>query len=445
MLALERQTVNQSQTAADYRYQATLHCLATVAAQPDTLPSYALLSNGTTSVTDTGMLSPALAWSGAPEVFASTAIAVTASRSPILNWTVSPVADYTQLEAMRCACQYVLFPEQVSPYCHFFLADPEDPEAALVPGPHFGVLARLNRLPQGWLHRGRRCDVPAEACYKEHCGDTWVWVLPDGLEGLAGFTLILQDIATLLVAPTDGSLPQNLTPPLLVTLWVVENTLPNLRTVMIDIKKVGNEVVYPKSTEITVGQSVIWHNTDPDAKHSATNTVPALFDTDLISSGAFSKPVLFDDTMYTNAGGYTKDGLQKGKVEIDYSDKTVPAIKSKIILKRNYNSLYSPTLVFREDRVVKPQFKHTIEEKIRAQTNLQAAQLVDITWGQWMDWTEPYQGQRTAVKPGATQSIPVITPSRLLPPSSVYNVLFNAAGIRMGGSYPGTISDTEPK
>jgi hypothetical protein len=46
--------------------------------------------------------------------------------------------------------------------------------------------------------------------------------MPEGIDGLAEFTLVLQDIATLDVAPSDGTPPANITPQLFVTLWATE-------------------------------------------------------------------------------------------------------------------------------------------------------------------------------------------------------------------------------
>jgi hypothetical protein len=37
--------------------------------------------------------------------------------------------------------------------------------------------------------------MPHNACYRAHCGGTWVWVTPECTKALADFTLILQDIA----------------------------------------------------------------------------------------------------------------------------------------------------------------------------------------------------------------------------------------------------------
>ena len=104
-LALERHTINQSCSAADYRYRATLHCLATVAANPDTLPSYAMLSSGLTSITNTGVFNSLSAFKGSAVVFQSSGFGLTGTHAPMQQWTVSPVADYTQLEAMRCRLQ----------------------------------------------------------------------------------------------------------------------------------------------------------------------------------------------------------------------------------------------------------------------------------------------------------------------------------------------------
>src|SRR6266852_4779297 len=77
-MSLQSHTVNQSRSATAYRYQAALHSLAMVAADPATLPSYALLSGGTTSISDTGMIMPTSEWSGmgGPEIFRTQTLAL---------------------------------------------------------------------------------------------------------------------------------------------------------------------------------------------------------------------------------------------------------------------------------------------------------------------------------------------------------------------------------
>ena len=194
-MTLERYTLNQIRSVTDFRYRETLNCLATVAADPGSLPSFCLVTAGTTRIVDTGMMSSTTLWTRAVRGFSSETFTPAVSLAPSENWTIIPAADPQELEAMRCACRWVLCgPEQACSSCPGLLASPEIDHS---PGPHFGVEDRLRKLPACWLHVGRLADVPLCACYKGHCGDTWVWVLSDGLEGLADFNLVLHDIATL--------------------------------------------------------------------------------------------------------------------------------------------------------------------------------------------------------------------------------------------------------
>jgi len=49
----------------------------------------------------------------------------------------------------------------------------------------------------GWYGVGCKRDVPACACYVAHCGDRYVWVTSDGLDGLSRMTLVVLNVATL--------------------------------------------------------------------------------------------------------------------------------------------------------------------------------------------------------------------------------------------------------
>ena len=418
-MSLERHTVSQSQSVSDFRYRAALHTLAMVVADPATLPTYALLSNGITSVANTGVVNPVSLWKGAPEVFNSEALGITGTHAPQISWTVSPVADYTQLEAMRCACLWVLLgPEKAGPDCLHILADPE---ADTSPGSHFGVSDRLTRLPKGWLHVGRLCDVPVGACYKDHCGETWVWVTPDGTEGLANFTLVLQDIATLNVAPSDGSLPANRTPPLLVTFWTAQGTLPKVSDVRVTVTLNKDKAVFKlagaQKTEIplAVGETIVWRNDTGDDQ--TIESVPkGIFKTNTVKSGE-ETPILFDQAMFAKAGG-----KPAGKIEIEFDSVEKPsmsALSYKIILKDDpYKPLYSPTLVFRNDRIINPNCRPYIEKKIAEGVSQSSPMLpVQIRWEEWMAMTSPYQGQRASVKPGAGTTTPLLVPASRVSPS----------------------------
>jgi hypothetical protein len=194
-MSLELYTLNQIRSVTDFRSRATLNCLAAVAADPGSLPSFFLVTAGTTRIVDTGAMTSTTLWERLVQGFASESAGATVSRAPSENWTLIPAADSQQLEALRCACQWVLYgPEQACNSCPGLLASPEKNPSK---DPHFGVEDRLKRLPAGWLHVGRKADVPLCACCTGHSGDTWVWVTPEGLEGLADFSLVLLDIATL--------------------------------------------------------------------------------------------------------------------------------------------------------------------------------------------------------------------------------------------------------
>jgi hypothetical protein len=199
MLSLERHTLAQAGSVIDLRYREVLDNLALIANQPTALPAYSSIFSGLAQVTDTGQVLSTTIWQrvrGVPVVqngFASEAASPQVSRTVFQNWTLDPIVVPEKIEAMRCACQWVLYgPERACSDCPDLLASPDQ---APGPGRHFGVADRLARLPKGWLQVGRLKDVPLGACYKAHCGDTWVWVMPDGLPGLADFTLVLQDIA----------------------------------------------------------------------------------------------------------------------------------------------------------------------------------------------------------------------------------------------------------
>ncbi len=207
-VTLEEYTLRQTQTSGEARDRLVLNCLATVAADPDALPPYALCSNGVSTATDSITVGQASTWAPHKRVLEN--LGLTASRSPKGQWTVDPSGEYQQLEAIHAACLWALFGPQraCEAYPTGILGDPTH---YLDGKPHFGVEARLARTWPGWIHYGRLKDVPLHARYKAHKGHTWVWVMPEDSESFAQFTLVLQDIATL--EPTIIA-----SPPLLVQL-----------------------------------------------------------------------------------------------------------------------------------------------------------------------------------------------------------------------------------
>jgi hypothetical protein len=194
-VALEQYTLRQIQSSVDYRYQAALNCLAAVADNPNSLPSLCIQSAGATRLTDMESATATTTWSRMVGSFAMQTLGVTLSRSPQEGWTLVPVADYSQMEALRCACLWMLRGPDAPRTSYDGILD--SPVTNHSPGPHFGVANRLAKIPTSWLYCGRLKDVPKRTAYSAHCGQTWVWVMPEGMEALSEFTLVLLDIATL--------------------------------------------------------------------------------------------------------------------------------------------------------------------------------------------------------------------------------------------------------
>jgi hypothetical protein len=205
MISLERHTVAQTDSAMDVRYREVMDNLALIASNPSALPSYATIYSGAAAVQDTGQLISTTTW---PHSVGSEALNPSLTRQITQNWVLDPLLDPEKIEAIRAACQWAIGgPDRVSKDSMSLLIRPD--QAPRGPDRHFGVADQLSRLPPGWLGVGKRKDVPACAVYESHCGDTWVWVTPDGMKGLADFTLVLQYIARI---PINSGVLFNLPP-----------------------------------------------------------------------------------------------------------------------------------------------------------------------------------------------------------------------------------------
>jgi len=194
-LSLERHTTAQVDSVSELRYREVLNNLAKVADDPSTLPSFVSLGSGTAFVEDQRQMATVTTWPfSVTEAVGSVAVTPSFNRQISQNWSLDPIIIPEKLEALRAACQWALGgPNYVKPESMTLLIRPQDAS----PGPerHFGVVEQLQQLPEGWLGRGGRKDVPASACYKAHSGETWVWVTPENMKHLVTFTLALQNIA----------------------------------------------------------------------------------------------------------------------------------------------------------------------------------------------------------------------------------------------------------
>jgi hypothetical protein len=190
-------TLNTSGTLTDLNYQQTLNNVALFVAHPSAMPSVAVVNSGTVTVSDQKTASGTATYvptetfaqqagSGLPIL--GLAFNPSTSRNVTENWSLVPVTDIDNLRRIRCAFQLVVLGRETTD-CDSCLD--------LLRRFYLGETDRMDCvLPTGWFQTGCRKDVPKDACYVAHCGATYVWVMPDGLEGLTRFTMTVIDLAT---------------------------------------------------------------------------------------------------------------------------------------------------------------------------------------------------------------------------------------------------------
>lgn len=195
-VSLQRNTLAHSDTLSDIRYREVVEDLAIIAHDPWELPAFSSIYAGTTDISDSVAPNSQTTWvrnTMGVTTFGTEFLDIPLKRTAKLNWTLNPILVPEKLQAMRCACWWVLFGPQNS--CGDCTLLKKYDKGKDCPGYYFGVDESLNAVEPCWLHVGAKCQVPANVCYHAECKGTHVWVTPEGLRGLSDFTLILQKIA----------------------------------------------------------------------------------------------------------------------------------------------------------------------------------------------------------------------------------------------------------
>ncbi len=183
--ALRRQTNQTIETLTDIQYQQVLNNIAMYVTDPSVVPNFAVVSTGVVQINDLG--SGGYRFDSNP--FGSqtgtnnNTISLSGSRTISGQWSLVPTTDPRKLERMKHAYQLLVgfhdpHEDGVGKLAEFF--GDEFPKA----------------IPVGWFHVGSKHDVPKEAVHTGRFRDIYVWVMPEGLPGLARFTLSVLDIAT---------------------------------------------------------------------------------------------------------------------------------------------------------------------------------------------------------------------------------------------------------
>ncbi|MEI8017215.1 MAG: hypothetical protein WCH39_03395 [Schlesneria sp.] len=195
-LALQDHTQQTAATLADLNYHQVLENVARFVCNSSTLPSVAVVNSGNVLVSDQGSFGGVGTYTptigsfqqiGGFPIF-NMIVNPNVTHNLTENWTMTPVTDIEKVRRIRCAFQILVGGPQCST-CDdclktlegFIPSEPEQLDCA---------------IPTGWFFFGCKSDVPADACYVAHYQKTYVWVLPDGVDGLSRFTMTVLQLST---------------------------------------------------------------------------------------------------------------------------------------------------------------------------------------------------------------------------------------------------------
>jgi hypothetical protein len=178
---LAHNTVTQANTHTDIIYRQVLNNLAASECNPEVLPHFSVVGTGGTLVIDSANTSLGLDWDAFG--FTGASLGLGADRSFEDGWTLAPVTNPDKLRAIRSFYQLTTRGNTTDAQGYALL------QAYLGPAPE-------RQAQHGWYGTGRKKNVPKNACYVACCGDRYVWVTADGLEGLSQMSLTVLNIAT---------------------------------------------------------------------------------------------------------------------------------------------------------------------------------------------------------------------------------------------------------
>jgi len=222
---LSRSTVLATGTVMDIQYRTVLNNLALLSCHPEALPSHIDLADGVVQVSDEAGLTDG-GFSTIDSGLGIERVGPTGSRTVSEQWGTVAITDPQRLTGLQDLYRAALgLPPLPPPNAVTYLRRAEakrprggggDKEAGAENGSSGGtpsvggdrpvpIEVLLSDVPApGWLHLGGKKDVPRDACYVGRCGDRYAWVTPDGMSGLARFTVTVLGAVKLEPGRTGG-------------------------------------------------------------------------------------------------------------------------------------------------------------------------------------------------------------------------------------------------
>ncbi|WP_169972596.1 hypothetical protein [Tautonia rosea] len=210
-------TANSFQTII---YQIVLNNIAMFADEPTTLPWHVRVRDGTVQIQDRIGIGQQ---GGGFSTFEGGGLGIETygpqgSRQVALQWGTDAVGDPIQLYALQTVYRRVLgLPPLPEPNFIAELSklgsrveDVEDADSFRDTDRETRALlssvevSRSGEVPRGWFFIGAKKDVPKAARYVGRHGDCYVWVMPEGVGGLARFTLLVLSIVKFDAAEQQG-------------------------------------------------------------------------------------------------------------------------------------------------------------------------------------------------------------------------------------------------
>jgi hypothetical protein len=204
-IELRNHALRQAGTLTDLQYKQVLSNVAMFYDNPNSLPYFSATGSGSTTVTDTVNPSAGLNWdkqfsSGKffPFQFDKASGSLSVTNSAVEGWSTASILNPDALLLMRCVYQMTVGAPSCACDCDTKV------RAYFERSPCY-----LEAMRPGWFCVGRLKDVPKAAAYVGHCGATFVWVMPDGVDQLTRLTLAVLDIATAIKPGEAGHIDPN--------------------------------------------------------------------------------------------------------------------------------------------------------------------------------------------------------------------------------------------
>lgn len=105
---LRKHTARTASTLTDIMFQQVMDNVAMFCCEPDTLPHFAIIGDGTTQLQDTAQATATPKWN--PTGFVDATLGINGGHVLLENWKLQPVMSAGRLKRMRAAFQYVVNP-----------------------------------------------------------------------------------------------------------------------------------------------------------------------------------------------------------------------------------------------------------------------------------------------------------------------------------------------